>query len=548
MNLINELTDKFGTDIVNGLSLNLGAGNDSVEKSVHGTLPALLGGLINKVQTKKGAGELHSLLNKKEYDGALLNKMGNLFSGSESINLLKNGLDVLPMMLGGQSKMGTVLNIAGGLFGGGLSRSQSVFGMLAPVLLNFIGKKMRADKLNQKGLVDLLLGQKDVVQKNTHKDIAKEMGFAKWDSDQPFEEEESDELAKEETFYDAYKAAKPKRRFPNWLIPFGVVVGAIAALFLLTRACGEIPEEKRKAMEAKKTQQQESRTQQESKKVESKQQLNTLQNQQTKPANTKTTPQKPPVRQNTNTTRPGNQNQINNQANQNINTAANRPNATPTQQPLGGRKGIQNRPNSNANNQQVQTPKTSQTSQTPKTPGNQQANTAQSNTTTATTRPGTSNTAATPPTKTQPKVRPGVKNNANTSTNVASKYRGSVSLVDKAAITKTTAIVNLSTVTTDNKTLTRSAESNFKKIAQIMKDNPTTKITLRAHNQDFSDATKNATAKKLGITRANILQKLLVSEGVQANRIKVESLGNTELLIKQDPGNTRNQRISVKIN
>ncbi len=541
MNLINELTNKFGKEIVNGLSLNLGAATDSVEKSVQGTLPALLGGLINKVQSKKGAEELYNLLNKKEYDGGLLNKIGNLFSGSESINLLKNGLDVLPTVLGGQSKMGTILSIAGGLFGGGLSRSQSVFGMLAPVLLNFIGKKIRTGKLNQKGLVDLLLGQKDFVQKNTHKDIAKEMGFANWASGQASASNDLDDTFEVETEQSA--SASSGRRFPTWLIPFGVVLGAIAALFLLTKACGEIPEEKRKAMEAKKAQQ-ENRTQQASKKVESNQQLNTLQNKQTKPANT----QKPPIKQNTNTGRPNNQNRPNNQANQNINKTTNKPNAANSQQqPNGGRKGIQNQPNrNNINKQQTQTPQTTQTSQTT---NKQQTKPVRQNTTaTKPTLPGTSNTATTPPVKNRPNARPGTKKNTNAAASTASKYRGSVALVDKAAMTKTSTIVNLGTVTNDNKTLTRAAESNFKKIAQIMKDNPTTKLTLRAHNQDFKDAAKNTNAKKLGVTRANILQKLMVEQGVPANRIKVESLGNTELLIKQDPGNTRNQRISVKIN
>jgi len=556
MSLINALTDKFGKDIINGLSLNLGAGNDSVEKSVQGTLPALMGGLINKVKTKQGAGELFNLLNKKEYDGKLLNNVNNLFNGSASINLLKNGLDILPMILGGQSKMGTILSIAGGLFGGGLSRSQSVFGMLAPVLLNFIGQKVRKDKLSQQGLVDLLNGQKEFVQKNTHKDIAKEMGFSKWGDSQSFEEEQTDEPANEETFYDAYKSSAPPRRFTKWLIPFGIIFGAIAALFLLTKACGEIPEEKQKAMDAKKAQQEEKRTQQQSQKGKTNQPLTN-----TKPKQpNRNVPAKPnanntqPVK--TNPGKPNQQNQTKNNVTTNRPNNTNQANANTTQNntatkpTTGGRKGVQNQP-------QTQTPKTPQKTQQQQ-PAKQQTQPAANNVVQKSNNPATNTTATNPATQsnvkqntsTPPVTRPGVKQNTPASGTKAStsKYRGSASIVDKAARSGQTQVVNFGTVTTDGQTLTRSAESNFKKIAQILKENPSTKISIRAHNQDYENPTQNANAKKTGTVRANLLKQVLVNEGVQVNRINVESLGNTEFLISKDPGNARNQRVSVKVN
>jgi len=124
MNIIKTILGQYGGDIIKGLSQNLGAETDSVEKSVKGALPALVGGLVNKVETKEGAGELFDLLINKEYDGSSLDNIKNLFKGNEGSSLLKNGLGVLPMILGGQSKMGTVLNIAGRLFGGGLNQSQ----------------------------------------------------------------------------------------------------------------------------------------------------------------------------------------------------------------------------------------------------------------------------------------------------------------------------------------------------------------------------------------------------------------------------------------
>jgi len=505
MNIIKALNDQFGKEIINGLSLNLGASNDEVQKSVDGALPALMGGLIKKARTKAGASELYNLLNKKGYDGKLLNNITNLFSGSASINLLKQGLDVLPSMLGGQSKMATILNIAGGLFGGGLSRSQSVFGMLAPVLLNFIGKKMRSDSLDQKGLVNLLTDQKDNVVQNLHQDIAQEMGFA--DKTHISESTDDSNETIDETVYETEvnDDTSGRRRFPKWLIPFGFVFGAIFALFLLTKACGEIPEEKQKALNAKKEQQQENRTQQKNQKAQSNKPKTT----QTKP----NAPSKPKVNNtqaNPNNTKPTNtkpkqQNQANNTAApKQANTNNPIKNTAPTQQQVtGGRNGVQNQTKPNNATQQ---PK-----QQPKPTGN---NVAQNNNQQA------ANTKATPAT------RPGAQPATTTAKPSTKKYRGSAG----------------------NLTLTRSAESNFKKIAQIMNDNPSTTISIRAHNQDYKNPTQNATAKKNGITRAKLLQQLMINQGVQTNRIKIESLGNTEFLIPEDKGNARNQRISIKVN
>jgi len=132
--------------------------------------------------------------------------------------------------------------------------------------------------------------------------------------------------------------------------------------------------------------------------------------------------------------------------------------------------------------------------------------------------------------------------------NVESKYRGSASKVDIAAQTNTTEIINFGTVTDNDKTLRPASYSNFIKISNILIDNPSAKITIRTHNEDFKNSTQNQTAKQKSKVRADLLKKVLVDSGVQANRIKVELVGHTEPLIKEDPSHFRNKRVSVKIN
>lgn len=544
MNIIKTILGQYGGDIIKGLSQNLGAETDSVEKSVKGALPALVGGLVNKVETKEGAGELFDLLINKEYDGSSLDNIKNLFKGNEGSSLLKNGLGVLPMILGGQSKMGTVLNIAGRLFGGGLNQSQSIFGMLAPVVLSFLGKKLRADNLSKQGLADFLSDQKGSVSNSAAKEISEEMGFAKW-GDFSSEADEDDYDTEIETMDSSNSGGLPK-----WLWPL-LVIGSIAALFLLTKACGEIPEEKQKAMDAKKAQQENIANQQSQRAETNKQITNKPKNNNNAKPVTKPKPkaanQQKPTAQNQKPVKPAqqtkpprkntippnkNQNQANNEANQNNNATANKPNNV--------RQGIQNKPT---------TP--------PKTNTTKPANVVRP-ATKPVTRPAT-NAATKPVTRPAANASSNTQNAQNTEGNATrpgtkqpagakSKYRGSAGLFDTAVQSKSGMVINFGTVSKDNKTLTRSAESNFKKIAEILKSNPNTKISVRAHNPAFTDAAKLNSAKQQGALRAKLLQKLLVSEGVQANRIKVENVGSKEPLIKQDPANLRNQRISIKAN
>ena len=129
-------------------------------------------------------------------------------------------------------------------------------------------------------------------------------------------------------------------------------------------------------------------------------------------------------------------------------------------------------------------PKTAQTTQAspPNKAVKPQAKPATNNAAQNNTRPGAKNTtqntaqpSTNKPAATIPATRPGATQNTPSNTKPStSKYRGSVGIVDKAARGNTSQVINFGTVTTDNQTLTRSAESNFKKIAQIMKDNPTT--------------------------------------------------------------------------
>jgi len=230
MNLVKLLTDQFGGQIVKGIAGNLGVGEKDARSSMEGALPSILGGLINKVGTSSGADELYDVVNGKDYDGGMLNNLGSLFGGGTNSSLLKTGAGLLPMIFGGRSTMGNVIDIAGRVFGGGASRQRSVLSMLAPLVISFIGKRLRGgNNMNKSGLIDLLTGQKRNVVDAAHPEIAKELGFGNWASG-------NREVRTESTAHRTeYQEEKKGGGFLKWLLPL-LLLGGLG-LFLM-RSCG----------------------------------------------------------------------------------------------------------------------------------------------------------------------------------------------------------------------------------------------------------------------------------------------------------------------
>lgn len=284
MNLLKSLTDQFGGQIVKGLAGNLGVGENEARSSMNGALPSILGGLINKVGNNKGADELFDLVKKDDYSGGMLDNLGSLFSGGNKSSLLKTGAAILPMLLGGNNRMGSVLDIAGRLFGGGASRQRSVLGMIAPLVISFIGKKLRGgNNLNKTGLIDLLKGQRGHVQDALHPELASSLGFGN---------EKEVQTEQVHTEHHREESSGGGMGFLKWLLPL-LLLGALG--FFLMRGCGGDTDVKK--VEDKQPTKVE-RTETKPKPVES-----------TKPAVQKPTTQKP-VQQNNNTKNPAQGNQV----------------------------------------------------------------------------------------------------------------------------------------------------------------------------------------------------------------------------------------------
>jgi len=529
------LVDQFGGQIVSGLAGNLGLGEADARGAIDGALPSILGGLINKVGTSAGTDELFDIVNDDQYGGGMLDNLGSLFGGGENSSLLQTGLKLLPLILGGGSKMGTVLDIAGRVFGGGAGRSKSVFGMLAPLVISFIGKRLRGGNgMSKSGLVDLLLGQKQNVATRANPEIAREMGFSHW-LDRTANVSESHHEAggyREETTHTTTHHAEQKTGggFPKWLWPL-LLLGLLGFLaFSLMRGCGGTEVERERTIDRKQDTQIERKAAPE-KKIEGNRQpvknQKPVVNNQIKNNTTKTNQvvSSQPVRNNTTTTTTT----TNTNTNTGVTTTTNvtRPGKTTTTSTNSG--GVT----------------TTATNTRPGRGNTSTANTGGTTTTTTTTGKPTRAGATTTTTSTGTTGTATGGTRAGT-TQGGSTYTGASKQFNDAATSGSSSVINFGSVSQDGKALSASARAQLDQIAAIMKANPNMSIEVRGHNKDHGNKVQNGSARAASKVRAKLVEAHLVTKGIGASRIKTKSLGHDEVLGGVAGTDDRQKRITIR--
>lgn len=90
-----------------------------------------------------------------------------------------------------------------------------------------------------------------------------------------------------------------------------------------------------------------------------------------------------------------------------------------------------------------------------------------------------------------------------------------------------------------------SVDAYLKKLVEQHKNSPAT-FSVTGHTDDVGDAEKN---KALGLGRANSIAKILIANGIDPGRIKIDSKGETEPITdnNSDDGRHQNRRVVLTI-
>ncbi len=163
-NILALLKDQLDDNLIGKIAGFLGENKSGVTSAVSSALPALLLGLMKKGSEPGGAEGLMKILQEGKHDSGILDNIGSVLDGgSATTNLLSSGKNLLGSIFG--DKAGGIGDLIASASGMSKKSGSSLLGMLAPIVMGFLGKTLKSQGgFNAGGLTSLLLGQKDFIK------------------------------------------------------------------------------------------------------------------------------------------------------------------------------------------------------------------------------------------------------------------------------------------------------------------------------------------------------------------------------------------------
>jgi len=162
-NLVELVTSQFGGPALGQLGALLGEDNNKTESALGAAIPGLLNGITSSAQADGGASLFNTI---KDHDDGILDNIGGMLTGSNSSNVMQQGSGILGSLLG-NGAMGGLASAISAATGIGGKSSSGLMGILAPIILGLIKRKLFGGggfNQNAGGLMSLLDGQRDNVQ------------------------------------------------------------------------------------------------------------------------------------------------------------------------------------------------------------------------------------------------------------------------------------------------------------------------------------------------------------------------------------------------
>lgn len=151
--LLNQVTSEFGGDALNRIASTIGESPGKIKTALSDMLPALLGGLASKAQTKEGAHELLDVIHRDHLDTDQYEHVADAIKAPNALgNLMSTGGPLLDTVLPGKS--GEVSNWVASHAGIKPAASKSLMSMVLPLVLGLIGRRVGGG--GESGLMSLL--------------------------------------------------------------------------------------------------------------------------------------------------------------------------------------------------------------------------------------------------------------------------------------------------------------------------------------------------------------------------------------------------------
>ncbi len=192
-NLVDLIKNELGDVVIDQVTNLLGESKENTGNAVNGAVSGILESLVSSSEKEGGAANLANTLGGM--DDGLLGNFASMLSGGDHSSLIGTGAKLLGSLMGNGAISKIATTIAG--FSGIQSKSAtSLIGLVAPLILGVIRKKMSSDNLDSNGLLSMLQGQKDNIAQATPAGMLSAMSS---DTTQSYQEAPRREVVQEES-------------------------------------------------------------------------------------------------------------------------------------------------------------------------------------------------------------------------------------------------------------------------------------------------------------------------------------------------------------
>lgn len=162
LNFLDMAKDVLTSQVIGKASEFLGEDAGMLSKGFSAAVTSILGSIVGKSSDTSGAGNLLGMLKEGGFDGGMLDNLGNVFSGGAATSgVLDAGGGLLKIFLG--DKIGGVAEIISKVSGIGSGSSNKVLSLVAPMIMNMIGRAVKTKALDAIGLGKLMGSQGSLI-------------------------------------------------------------------------------------------------------------------------------------------------------------------------------------------------------------------------------------------------------------------------------------------------------------------------------------------------------------------------------------------------
>lgn len=157
-NLMDLVKNQISDQLLGSIGSVMGTESSQTTVALSGALPGLLSGMMNSTSSPAGATALFETARKQ--DDGLLGNMGHLLGGDQSSALASQGNSTLSSLLG-SGALGQLAGVIASFSGISRGNSSSLLGMLAPIIIGVIKKKVLEGGMDASALASMFTQQKD---------------------------------------------------------------------------------------------------------------------------------------------------------------------------------------------------------------------------------------------------------------------------------------------------------------------------------------------------------------------------------------------------